>query len=715
MFAAVPAISGSEPGARSWRRGIYMTRYEHAGKASVTKIVTAIKSELFVRLLLLMALFTCAANVAAQAPPQDPSQFDVTGFIQTATLNNPANVLSGGTITINHQVIVVPDNTILQMPAAALTWQQVFAMAPPAYGPTQSGLAMNDIPRPMANYEARVVGNRVGNTYVAGLIFLAQHSLQSSQGFINFIDYTTGIFEVGGTMNAQGTGQRVKINDPAGTFGRAWTPDARFTIDENNPTIRTETGYPMCVSRGPAAGSDPLCPQANRPPGATPSGFQMIFTMVPVAAVVPGVSTDPRLTAPFEVGDYVTYSGILVSDPPPATTSYIAAFQVIANVGIYTAPGTDPAYTALDVMLLGVGGQTVAGLAEATTRTRFEGFTTDPSRNILLFGIDVDACTGSDSPRDWGSSAVDQGPPGGAVLGRWRFRPPSKVLSMPAAGAFLPATREMRAVIAGAVPTLTTNGLLAGQYQAPIFEFLFPENANVGTPIVPNNFEDFPFLARGSGPLNGAGPVVGQLNPWPGLPAPASARCVSLAVPTANAGPNQSVASGALVTLNGTGSSDPTGLALTFAWTQTGGTAVALTGANTAIPSFTAPIVAPGAAAVLTFQLIVTNNNGVSSAPASVSITANPVASDVVAISLVEYRTSKQRLTVDATSSASPTAKLTMQALDASGKAQGPPQNMPWTGALYEVILVGAAQPATVRVTSDHGGTATSAIIRLRQ
>jgi hypothetical protein len=273
----------------------------------------------------------------------------------------------------------------------------------------------------------------------------------------------------------------------------------------------------------------------------------------------------------------------------------------------------------------------------------------------------------------------------------------------------------MRVVIAGAVPTVTTNGLLAGQYQAPIFEFLFPENAGVGNPIVPNNFEDFPFLALGSGPLNGAGPIVGQLNPWPGFPVPAPAHCIAPASPTANAGPNQSVASGAVVTLNGAASSDPGGLALTFAWTQTGGTAVALTVANTATPSFTAPIVGPGAAAVLTFQLIVTNSSGVSSAPATVTITVNPVASDVVAISLVEYRTSKQRLTVDATSSASPTARLTMQAFDAAGNPQGPPQNMPWTGALYEVILVGAQQPATVRVTSDHGGTATSAITRLRQ
>src|SRR5689334_8642664 len=159
---------------------------------------------------LFLLLFIVAGIAQAQVagnPPQDPSQFDLTGFIQAATLdaNCVNDPLCGGTITVNNQVIRVPRNTILQMPAAALTWQQVFATAPAPYGLTtptgpQTGLAMLDTPAPLGTFEAGVIGNRVGNTYIAGLIFLAQHSLQSSQGFINFIDYSTGIFEVGGTI-----------------------------------------------------------------------------------------------------------------------------------------------------------------------------------------------------------------------------------------------------------------------------------------------------------------------------------------------------------------------------------------------------------------------------------------------------------------------------------------------------------------------------------
>ena len=43
--------------------------------------------------------------------------------------------------------------------------------------------------------------------------------------------------------------------------------------------------------------------------------------------------------------------------------------------------------------------------------------------------------------------------------------------------------------------------------------------------------------------------------------------------PTANAGPDQTVASGATVNLNGTGSTDPDGTIASYAWTQTAGDA----------------------------------------------------------------------------------------------------------------------------------------------
>src|SRR5262249_2118298 len=60
--------------------------------------------------------------------------------------------------------------------------------------------------------------------------------------------------------------------------------------------------------------------------------------------------------------------------------------------------------------------------------------------------------------------------------------------------------------------------------------------------------------------------------------------------PAAVAGAEQQVSSSATVTLDGSESWDPNGLALQYAWLQTGGPAVTLSGSSTAKPTFTAPV-----------------------------------------------------------------------------------------------------------------------------
>jgi hypothetical protein len=76
--------------------------------------------------------------------------------------------------------------------------------------------------------------------------------------------------------------------------------------------------------------------------------------------------------------------------------------------------------------------------------------------------------------------------------------------------------------------------------------------------------------------------------------------------PLADAGPDQSVGENTLVTLNGSGSSDPEQKPLTYSWVQTDGPTVTLTGAGTANPTFTAPNVPAEIVSVtLTFELTV--------------------------------------------------------------------------------------------------------------
>jgi len=77
--------------------------------------------------------------------------------------------------------------------------------------------------------------------------------------------------------------------------------------------------------------------------------------------------------------------------------------------------------------------------------------------------------------------------------------------------------------------------------------------------------------------------------------------------PTANAGSDQTVAPGDLVTLSGSASRDPEGKPLTFEWTQTAGTSVDLSNPTGATTTFTAPEVAT-TSEVLTFELKVTDS-----------------------------------------------------------------------------------------------------------
>jgi hypothetical protein len=634
---------------------------------------------------LLFCLLAISANTWGQLPVPASSQFDVTGFIQTATLGGPGSgsgsgAHQGGFIVVNDQLITVPSETIVILPANALTWQELFALAPAPYTGAATGMALDDVPSPLTTYEAHVIGNRVlggaggADVYIAGLIYISQQALNTGAGYINCINYATGEMRVGGPIGNCAAGARVRINDPlittagdvalgTGRYSRGQTPDARFQVDQDNPTIASATGFPMCVPRVAAdpniAGNpdDARCPVTQRPFVGNPAitclapttaGARCTnFTMLPPGGAIP----DPSIQAPFEVGDYITFAGTLVQDcamtgcpgggptagPWPAAgraATYISAHTINNNTAIYTAPGTNPAYVSTEVTLIGTGGLTIVGAGEATARTRFEGMTTDvdptgaAQRIIHLYGIDFNPITGAATDRDFGTIGVDPGPENGlgAVKGRWRFRPPcapfgsnpakpDKQCVMNAADTFLPPPREMRAVVQGAFTAPITagsprsaNGIVYGQYHAPILEYIFPENVP-GTPLPENNFNTINFLAQG-GYSSSLGTLVGQLNPWPSNVVPA----ITCAAAAANTGGPYAANSGQTISITGGAiGTQP----IAFAWAATGGT---FSNASLPVTNWTAPLVAVSTTFSLT--LTATNCGGSSSATTTVTVAA---------------------------------------------------------------------------------------------
>jgi hypothetical protein len=465
------------------------------------------------------------------------------------------------------------------MPANTLTWVDFVTAAPSLTLNSGAGYP---------SYEVHVVGNSVGAHQIAGLIYVSQQAVNSGSGFITKIDYATGnlIVDNGDPLHPT----VLQINDPNGRFGRIQSPDPRFSVDDANPTIHAATGYPMCVPRTSTdpniAGNpdDPLCPKKNRPkpqcrnfsvsgvappvsgeltPAAAGQAFCSQYVMkaavgaidtitgkAPSAAnTVKAGDADPRFQAPFEVGDFITYSGTLLK----INGDYIISVHTIeANVGIYTQPGTQPSYLSIGQFGIGTADPTlvaVNGVAqESADRMFLEASTTDIKTPVDIYYIDVDPATGAVQNR-WvtpfemtgecdpslalastcykvtgGITTQNVGPQPQRARIRATKAPvgllsqPTRNLRIVARSHCAPLAPDgqghsvsLDACIAkGQLPAnLVANGLNAGQYAAPVFEFIFPENVKPGDPIVPADFWHLPFLA------NGEGPDVAPLTPTP--------------------------------------------------------------------------------------------------------------------------------------------------------------------------------------------------------
>ena len=513
--------------------------------------------------------------------------FDATGIIQNATVDGSG---CSGSVTVDNKNIIIPCGLIVQMPANTLKWADFVAGPVPAL-------------------EITLVGNKVGGTYIAALAFISQELLHSLSGTITSIDYSTGELMVDGIT-------RVQINDPLGRFGRKTIADARFSVDDQNPTIHAGTGYPMCVprTRVDLGSDDPLCPQKNRPLAADgcrnfqATGFfppvsgeltapvtgqkycsQYVMRALPGAKVYPtgsvikdiaatlntpfvqlvrsGNDADPSQQAPFEVGDFITYSGTVMGTTPTPTSiggTFISAHTIEANVGIFTQPGTQPAYVAIGGFGIGTADPTLAavtGVAQETTnRLSLEAATTDFRTPIDIYLVDeavggvipgimnrwvtpwemtgecppangLPAVNGGNAPLATACNGVTGGITTsltGPQAQRDRIRAiksPLGLLSQPSrtvrviqrslctpAAAVNNGPGLVDACLAAASQkaNLVANGLVAGQYLAPNFEFIFPENVKQGDIPIPYDIWHLPFIRFGE--TNGTPALTPQ--PW---------------------------------------------------------------------------------------------------------------------------------------------------------------------------------------------------------
>ncbi|KAF8172821.1 hypothetical protein K438DRAFT_1981305 [Mycena galopus ATCC 62051] len=426
------------------------------------------------------------------APTYDPAPFNYFGTIDAMTLNVADGPLAGGTLTVNNLTITVPKNTLLTLPSITCAWSEMFTV-------DDAGNATPNLPLlGTVSWEANVFGNTVSGQRIAGLIFIVQESLQLLQGFITDIDYDTGHFWVD-TLE-------LVLNDPLGRFGLPYTENPLWTVDPDNPSVHSSTGVPLCIPRNT---TDSECPLTNRPTDGN-GNFLTTFNMPDPALVTPG-GLDPRIMVPLAVGDYITFSGTKVGD-------VLAVYTLEANLGIYTAPGTKPAY------LMAAAAQYAIVVPDPTVEvdeTRATALASDPSTPVQWFAMDVDPCTGIVSERN----LLLEEPADAAPVGNTIFRLGKTDAS--------PATRQVGFRYADGI-SVGPKGIMAGQFFQPIFTFLFPELISFGSQELPNQFDLIPFLAMGSGPLEFGNPlaiplptptIVGQLTPWPGDILPATMSC----------------------------------------------------------------------------------------------------------------------------------------------------------------------------------------------
>ncbi|KAI1311396.1 hypothetical protein F5Y03DRAFT_382143 [Xylaria venustula] len=379
---------------------------------------------------------------------QDAPLF-VQGALQDATaFDDTFN--SGGTIFVGGFNITVPKNLKVEFPAAYVPWKD-FAEEKDA----------------MLGYETNVVGNFINGEPIAAQVQIYEFFEGMASGFIESIDFANG------SMKIQ-NGPVLRINDPNSVFSVGYTEFPFFTADDENPSISSFSGFPMCIPRNT---TDPLCPSTNRP-------FNGSGTFS---------APDPLVMAPFLPGDFITWSGIRRGDE-------VVAFSIIAqNVQITTL--VNLVYIRTEVALLGISN--FNGNTELR-ESRVVGYVSNSLATVALYALDYDPCTGATTDRIVAAIGLR-----GGANAQNKFEYRADILSGYA--------RDYRIVaeVNGVPHTQTTkNALLAGTYITPVTVWVQSEQDVPGVPPPANDFSQLPWLTNGLG-LDDDGNLWGPLDPFP--------------------------------------------------------------------------------------------------------------------------------------------------------------------------------------------------------
>ena len=214
----------------------------------------------------------------------------IVGEIERISLDDPADVWSGGRIVAGGDNVVIPRNLLIDLPANRLTLQQLFAQAPPAcLANGETGLAKAD----RCNIDATgglatIFANRTnGGNVIAGDVRIAK-AVEIVTGVVTYISYTDGYFRLNGIPGKRdggdGAGERPvgAPHDPAragvrarqhgelqrGRAVRDRLHELHLRVRDGVPAVHPERGERG--ERGNGCGR-PVLP-VDEPPGAPVAG-----------------------------------------------------------------------------------------------------------------------------------------------------------------------------------------------------------------------------------------------------------------------------------------------------------------------------------------------------------------------------------------------------------------------------------------------------------